>query len=90
MENGEQQTVSPMTMVDVKSSQFDKVGYDPATRKMRILFKRNALYEYDNVDPQVYADLMSAESKGSYFINNIKKAGFAYRRLPGEGETQVS
>lgn len=79
-----------MDMVDVESSQFDKVGYDPATQKMRILFKRNALYEYEGVSPEVYQALMDAPSKGSHFIKNIKNAGFKYTRIPGEGETQTT
>lgn len=90
----DEKTVAPaatMFMHDVVSSQFDKVGYDPATKKMRIQFKRNAVYEYDDVPQEAFDKLMAAESKGSHFINEIKKpALFKYRRIPSDGETQVT
>lgn len=75
----------PFEFTPVKSSQFQAVAYDAATKKMRIQFK-NSVYEYDNVQPEDHAALMASDSKGSHFINTIKKQPekFPFRKLPSE------
>lgn len=62
-----------MERANVKSSQIESVGYDLDTMTLEIEFKGGSVYRYDSVGPTVYSDLMSAESVGSYFIQNIKK-----------------
>jgi hypothetical protein len=71
----------PFEFTPVESSQFKAVAYDSASKKLRIQFK-NGTYEYDDVPAETHAALMSSASKGKYFIDNIKKAPFVYRKLP--------
>lgn len=74
-----------MEMKDVKSSQFKQVGYDPATKKMRINFGKS-VYEYSNVEPEHHAEFMKAESLGRHFGQNFKKnvEKHPFVRLPAE------
>jgi hypothetical protein len=60
-------------MQDVESSMIKEVGYDAATQIMTIKFEKNdATYQYKGVSEDVYKALMAAESKGKYFLENIK------------------
>lgn len=71
-----------MKMDPVVSSQFKRVGYDPATQKMRIDFGKST-YEYSNVTQEDYTAFMGAESLGSHFGKVFKKGAdkFPYVRL---------
>jgi hypothetical protein len=62
-----------MTRTAVTSSNLRSVGYDDATRTLEIEFK-NGVYQYADVPLEVYQQLMSAASHGSYFIQNIRDA----------------
>lgn len=74
-----------MEMKNVTSSQFKRVGYDPATQKMRIDFGKST-YEYSNVAQKDYEDFMAAPSLGSHFGSQIKKQPdkFPFVRLSAE------
>jgi hypothetical protein len=39
---------------------------------MKVEFNGGALYEYSNVDPQLYEDMCKAESQGKFFNEKIK------------------
>lgn len=56
----------------VDSSQIVSIGYEPATQKLEIEFKTRSVYEYANVEPEVYADLIASESIGRFFGQKIK------------------
>jgi hypothetical protein len=53
-------------MVAVESSNIKAIGYDKPTRKLRIQFK-SGLYEYVNVEKQLFDGFLEAESKGKFF-----------------------
>lgn len=74
-----------MDLNKVQSSQFKRVGYDPATKKMRIDFGKST-YEYSNVEPQDFEDFMKADSLGSHFGKVFKKnvEKFPFTRLSDE------
>lgn len=74
-----------MEMKDVKSSQFKQVGYDPATKKMRINFGKST-YEYSNVEQNHHDEFMKAESLGSHFGKHFKKNAdkHPFVRLPAK------
>jgi hypothetical protein len=60
-------------MQDVESSLIKEVGYDAVTKVLTVIFvKGDEKYLYKNVPADVYAALMVAESKGKYFVENIK------------------
>jgi len=59
-------------MVHVNSSAMQAVGYDPETRLMKIQFTSGNVYDFCGVPEHVYAGLMSAFSKGTYYNDYIK------------------
>lgn len=63
-----------MEMHDVVSSNMGAIGYDPATRILRIKFKKNKthMFDYLDVPPEVYNKLEKAPSRGKFFQANIK------------------
>lgn len=77
--NDNQAPRAPMIreMIPVQSSQLAAVGHDPDTNTLAVRFngkgdKPGSLYHYGNFTAYQFAELTSAESKGSYFIRNIK------------------
>lgn len=48
-----------------------KVGYDPDTRTLEVLFNSGEAYQYYDVPPEEYEGLMAAESKGRYMRSHI-------------------
>jgi hypothetical protein len=59
----------------VESSSLKSVGYDivDGNLVLEVEFARGAVYHYYQVSYDVYEQLMSAESVGSYFSKNIQK-----------------
>lgn len=56
------------------SSNIAGVGYDADTQELAIRFHSGRTYTYANVPVEQYEGLMSAASKGQYFIDNIRDA----------------
>jgi len=61
-----------MNRIPVESSNLSSVGYDPDRRVLEIEFNSGGIYQYSSVPKSEYDGLMSASSKGSYFVQNIK------------------
>lgn len=66
-------------MKTVESSQISRVGYVPANSMIGYLFvdfsrdpSKKSLYLYHPISASMYENMMTAESKGSYFNANIK------------------
>lgn len=60
----------------VTSSNLVSAGYDAATKTMEVEFygkSGNTIYQYHDVPKEVYDGFLAADSKGSYFHNNIKR-----------------
>jgi len=70
-----------MKRIPLTSSNLAAVGYDPKSKTLEVEFKNGTIYQYDHVPVDVYAELMTAESHGSYFSKNVKNGGFAFRRI---------
>jgi hypothetical protein len=66
----------------VSSSEITSIGYDPITLVLEVEFKAGVVYEYHGVPANVHSGLMSAPSHGKYFNQYVKKAGYAYIRVP--------
>ena len=65
----------------VESSNILAVGYNREKAQLEIEFKRSkVVYSYHKVPPKVYAKLMTAESLGKYFNENIAKE-YKFTRL---------
>ncbi|AUF96919.1 KTSC domain-containing protein [Pseudomonas sp. 02C 26] len=61
-----------MQMVPVRSSAITAVGYDAATRRMKIAFKQGRTYDYCGVPSEVYQGLINARSVGTYYDRVIR------------------
>jgi hypothetical protein len=61
-----------MEMIRVNSSAMHAVGYDPATRRMRITFDQGDSYDFCGVPLHIYEGLMRAPSKGVYYNDRIR------------------
>jgi lysyl-tRNA synthetase class 2 len=68
-----------MYRIPVASSNLESVGYENGILEIR--FKHGGTYQYLNVPEYLYQGLMSAASKGTYFDQHIKKAGFPCRKV---------
>lgn len=75
-----------MERTPVTSSQLVGIGYDPSTQTLELEFPKGktqpqgSVYQYTNVPQETWDALRAAESKGSYFIRNIK-GKFDYRKV---------
>lgn len=78
-----------INMAPVESSQIASVGYDQATKTLAILFARGgSLYQYPDVEPEVHAAFIAAESVGKYFGAHLKALSFKKFKAPDtEGAT---
>ena len=76
--------MSPLdpTSVLVHSSLLASVNYQAETSALDLKFRQPGItYRYFNVPTEIYARLLDAESKGSYFNRQIR-GRFRYQRLP--------
>ncbi len=69
-----------MNRKPVTSSNIRSVGYDENSQTLEVEFNSNDVYQYLNVPARIHVELMSAGSKGQYFIKNIKEV-FEYRKV---------
>jgi hypothetical protein len=60
-----------MQLITVDSSMIHAVGYDAATEELEVVFTSGKIYRYTNVPQHVYAELLAADSKGSYMRASI-------------------
>ncbi|HEX5719369.1 MAG TPA: KTSC domain-containing protein [Thermoanaerobaculia bacterium] len=56
----------------VSSSAISSVGYDRKAKTLELEFSSGGVYDYYEVPPEVYAELMSAESKGRFISERIR------------------
>ncbi len=68
-----------MNMIPVVSSNLSAVGYDPASRTLRVQFK-SGCYDYSGVPESIYSGLLNAGSKGEYHAAYIKTS-FPYKKI---------
>lgn len=65
-------------LTPVESGQVKAIGYDSATKTLAVTFTRGpgTEYQYPNVEPDLHAAFISAESIGTFFGNHIKPLSF--------------
>jgi hypothetical protein len=56
----------------VSSSSVASVGYDPKSQTLELEFHSGSVYEYHEVPPETFRDLMAAPSKGRFFASEIR------------------
>lgn len=62
------------------SAVLKAVGYDPQRRVLRVRFPNGRLYDYLDVEPKRWAEMMAAESRGAFFNRHIRDE-HRFRRL---------
>ena len=70
----------------VKSSNVKAVGYEVETKTLQVEFKSGGIYQYAGVQPEMYADLLKAESIGR-FVSQVVRAGRRGLRIEEEKES---
>lgn len=92
MAQPEHQDVTPtghrLEWTDVDSSNVDAVAYDEPSHSLVVLFTNGGLYSYDDVEMQVYVEMVHAESVGKY-LNQMVKGRYAYHQWFNEQELLV-
>ena len=81
----------PVTRMPVKDKTIESVGYDPTRNILEVEFKAGGVYQYNEVAPKIYDDLMKAGSKTAFFDERIRSRWVCdrYNRCypkPGEAE----
>jgi hypothetical protein len=56
----------------VASTAISSVGYDEGSSTLELEFKSGSIYDYHGVPPDVYRDLMEADSKGRFVSREIR------------------
>lgn len=69
-----------MKRTKVESSNIAAVGYDKEQQILEIEFNSKAVYQYFDVDSNVFDELMAAESHGRYFNAHIKHV-YSYKKV---------
>ncbi|MCX2864605.1 KTSC domain-containing protein [Paucibacter sp. PLA-PC-4] len=61
-----------MNRTPVSSSNIASVGYDADSSTLEIEFNNGTVYQYFDVNENVYNELIGAQSIGGYLAANIK------------------
>lgn len=69
-----------MQRVPVESSDIVSIGYDHVSKVLEIEFHGGRVYQYRNVDPDIYGQLMRADSHGQFF-NTFIHGRFRFDRV---------
>ncbi|MBV8828302.1 MAG: KTSC domain-containing protein [Acidobacteriaceae bacterium] len=69
-----------MTWLPLESKMFLSVAYDADKRTLYLRFRSGDVYRYFHFSPDEYQHFLRAESKGRYFLSNIRNC-FRYERL---------
>lgn len=64
----------------VSSSSISSIGYDSSSSTLEIRFLNGGVYHYFNVPLNIYQNLMSASSHGTY-LNTYIKGGYRYTKI---------
>jgi hypothetical protein len=74
-----------MNRTSVKSSNIQSIGYDPGTETLEVEFSGERVYQYYGVPADLHAELMVAESHGSFLYEHISYRNpappFEYRKI---------
>jgi KTSC domain len=62
----------PIEMLPACSTMAAQVGYDYDREILQIEFNSGAVYQYSEVEPEIWEDLQSTDSIGSFYNQEIK------------------
>lgn len=58
--------------VEIDSSAISSVTYHPRLSRLDVTFKRGTTYQYGCVEQETFHALLDSESKGRFFVRNIR------------------
>lgn len=61
-----------MRTTPIDSTAIARVGYDVATRTLRLEFRSGRIYDYVEVPPEIYKQVLNADSAGEFVNLEIK------------------
>jgi hypothetical protein len=61
-----------VVQVKINSSALKSAEYNKQTGKLKIVFKRGTVYEYDEVEKKTFYNLINSSSSGAYFVKHIR------------------
>lgn len=67
--------------VRVQSSVIAEIGYDHATMILEVAFHAGSVYQYSDVPAEVYHALVSTESVGRLFDEEVRSGPFACQQI---------
>ena len=62
----------PIAMMSVDSEMARSIGYDEEEQVLQIEFSSGSVYQYSDVEPQMWESLQDADSTGKFFNSEIK------------------
>ncbi len=77
---GDENRGQSMRRNPVSSSNISEIGYDEGRRILEVLFRTGSIYQYFDVPPHIYDELMRTSSVGQYLNANIK-GRYRYARV---------
>jgi non-canonical purine NTP pyrophosphatase (RdgB/HAM1 family) len=75
-----------MQRLPVESSDIVSIGYDPKAQVLEIEFKEDRIYQYIDVEPDIYERFTRTDSYGEYFYAHINKH-YRYKRVSDTADT---
>lgn len=76
-----------MQRIPVESSDIISIGYDAKAKMLEIEFKEGRIYQYLDVEPDVYERFMRADSYGEFFFAHITKH-YRYKKINEAGQKE--
>lgn len=64
--------VAPITQLSTDSSCLIGIGYESHQEVLEVTFPTGDVYQYFEVPPRVYLELLVADSKGKFYNRHIK------------------
>lgn len=77
-----------MQRLPVESSDLVSIGYDPAAKVLEVEFQGGRIYQYRDVEPDIYTQFMRTDSFGTFFFAHIN-GRYRYQKVSGTDETQT-
>ena len=72
-----------MERMPLVSAALKSAGYDDRTHVLEVEFVHGSAYRYFDVPRSVYEGLLAADSRGAYFDENVRKAGYRVEKITG-------
>lgn len=69
-----------MRMTPIDSTAIARTGYSGAKRILRLEYRNGRIYDYFDVPPEIYKEMLSADSAGE-FVNLEIKPNYDYSEV---------